>query len=117
MALDISYLPTPRPLESVHSTARYQIVEQLRYVGAILEMLEVGTWNAAAGILLDARISVIDTVAGQMGWSTLRHTMADLRHELATCVQYDRAPDPTAMVALRTALTHVLTPARSSPTG
>lgn len=117
MILDASYLPTHQPLESIHSTARYQIAEQLRYVGAILEMLEVGTWSAAAGILLDARLSVIDAVAGQLGWGTLRRTMADLRHELATCVQNDHAPDPTAMIALRTALTHVLTPDLRSSTG
>ncbi len=117
MILDTSYLPTHQPLESFHSTTRYQIVEQLRYVGAILEMLEVGTWSAAAGILLDARLNAIDTVAGQLGLGTFRCLMADLRYKLATCVKNDHAPDPTAMIVLRTALTHILAPNRRSSTG
>lgn len=108
MALDIHNLSKQHPPEGFHSETHYQITEQLRYVGAILEMLEAGTWNAAAGMQLDTRLSALDAAAGQLGWSELRHALADLRRELAACVQGDRAPDPVARAALHAALARAL---------
>lgn len=108
MALELHHTSTSRPLDILHSETHYQIAEQLRYVRAILEMLEAGTWSVAAGMQLDTRLSAVDVAAGQLGWSELRHALADLRRELAACVYSDRAPDPVARAAIHAALARVL---------
>jgi len=108
MALELHHTPASRQLDVLHSETRYQIAEQLRYIRAILEMLEAGTWSVAVGLQLDTRLSAVDASAGQLGWSELRHALAGLRHELAACVQSDRAPDLAAKAALHAALVRVL---------
>jgi hypothetical protein len=108
MALELHHTPKHRAADVLHSETHYQITEQLRYVRAILEMLEAGTWSVAAGMQLDTRLSAVDAAAGQLGWSDLRHALSDLRRELSACVQSDHAPDPAARAALHAAFARVL---------
>jgi len=113
MAREISHSSMPYSPDTLYSATRYQIAEQLRYIGAILEMLEAGTWSAAAGMQLNDRLHVVDATARQMGWSALQLALADLRKELSACVQHDRAPDPAAKTVLQAAIDQMLASNRS----
>jgi len=116
MVRDISHSSRNCPRETLYSATRYQIAEQLRYVGAILEMLEAGTWSAAAGMQLNDRLHAVDATARQMGWSALQLALADLRQELSACVQHDRAPNPAATTILQAAIDQMLASNRSFAT-
>lgn len=105
------------PPESSYSSAAFaafspdvpsRLVEQLRYAQAVWEMLEAGTWSAAAGAQLEAMLVTLTADARQLGCTMLRRALLMGRRRLRPWVRRDRAPDPAAAADLHTQLAYAL---------
>lgn len=101
------------PSAVIRSEVVNRLVEQLRYAQAVWEMLEAGTWSAAAATQLEALLLSLDAEASKLGSAALQRALLVARRALRPCLCHDQTPDGATATTFSESLAQALATGRA----